>query len=71
MDEKTSGPRANRSAHDDAAETENLRQRIQALQPDLARADHHLRAALRERPLAALVTAVAVGFILGRVVGRS
>ncbi len=74
MDEKQNGLRIESpesTARDEAAETEDLRRRIQALQPELARADKHLRAALRERPFVALGTAVALGFVLGRVIGRS
>lgn len=53
------------------AELEELRRRISALQDDVARADKRLRAALRERPFIALGGAILVGFMLGRVIGRS
>lgn len=57
--------------HDDRAEIEELRQRIQALQSDFAHADRRLRAVVRQRPFVAIGTAVAAGFLLGRVIGRS
>lgn len=57
--------------HDDAAEIEDLRRRIQALQEDFALADRRLRAAVRERPFVALGAAIAVGFILGRMISRA
>jgi hypothetical protein len=58
-------------SHDDAAEIEDLRRRIQTLQEDFAHADRRLRAAVRERPFVALGAAVAAGFILGRVISRA
>jgi ElaB/YqjD/DUF883 family membrane-anchored ribosome-binding protein len=57
------------SAHDD--ELEELRQRISALQDDVSQADKRIRAALRERPFIALGGAVLIGFVLGRIIGRS
>ena len=58
-------------AHDDAAEIEDLRRRIQALQEDFAVADRRVRAAVRERPFVAIGAAIAAGFILGRVISRA
>jgi ElaB/YqjD/DUF883 family membrane-anchored ribosome-binding protein len=58
-------------SHDDAAEIEDLRRRIQTLQEDFAQADRRLRAAVRERPFVALGAAIAAGFILGRVISRA
>jgi hypothetical protein len=58
-------------SHDDAAEIEDLRRRIQALQEDFALADRRLRAAVRERPFVALGAAIAAGLILGRVISRA
>jgi hypothetical protein len=62
---------ANGGASHEHDEIEQLRRRIQELGGDFASVDKRLRAALRERPVAALVTAVAAGFILGRIIGRS
>ena len=39
---------------------------IDNLRDDLTRADRRLRAVVRERPFAALGTAIAAGFLLGR-----
>ena len=58
-------------AHDDVGETDEMRQRIIALQDDFAGVDRRLRAVLRERPLLALSMAVAGGFIVGRVIRRT
>lgn len=58
------------NSHHDAAEIEDLRRRIQALQEDFAVADRRLRAAVRQRPFMALGAAIAAGFILGRVISR-
>jgi len=55
----------------DRDEIEALRHRIQELGDDFASVDRRLRNAVRERPLVALLTAVAAGFMLGRVIGRS
>jgi hypothetical protein len=55
----------------DHDEIEALRHRIQELGGDFASVDRRLRTAVRERPLVALLTAVAAGFMLGRVIGRS
>jgi hypothetical protein len=51
----------------DASEIEELRRRIEALQVD---ADKRLRAIVRERPVAVLGAAVALGFVLGRIMRR-
>jgi ElaB/YqjD/DUF883 family membrane-anchored ribosome-binding protein len=59
------------SGRDDESEIEQLRHRIQALQTDVAQADRRLRNTIRERPFLALGVALAAGFILGRVIGRS
>lgn len=59
------------SASDDSAEIEELRKRIQALQSDFANADRRLRVAVRQRPLVAIGAAIAAGFVLGRIIGRS
>ena len=40
---------------------------IDNLREDLTRADRRMRAVVRERPFAALGTAIAAGFLLGRV----
>ncbi len=53
------------------AELEELRRRISALQDDVARADKRFRVVLRERPFIALGGAILLGFMLGRVIGRS
>ena len=39
---------------------------IDNLREDLTRADRRMRAVVRERPFAALGTAIAAGFLLGR-----
>ena len=39
---------------------------IDNLREDLTRADQRMRAVVRERPFAALGTAIAAGFLLGR-----
>lgn len=62
---------ANGGARDDHDEIEQLRHRIQELGSDFASADKRFRKALRERPLVALLTAVGVGFVLGRIISRS
>jgi ElaB/YqjD/DUF883 family membrane-anchored ribosome-binding protein len=53
------------------AELDELRQRISALHDDVSEADKRIRAVLRERPFIALGGAVLVGFVLGRIIGRS
>jgi hypothetical protein len=62
---------ANGGARDDHDEIEQLRHRIQELGSDFASADKRLRQVLRERPVVALVTAVAAGFLLGRIIRRT
>jgi ElaB/YqjD/DUF883 family membrane-anchored ribosome-binding protein len=64
-DSSESGPSA--EADDLAA----LRERIRGLQDEVSVADKRLRTLLRERPFAAIATAVVAGFVLGRVIGRS
>ena len=55
----------------DRDEIEALRHRIQELGADFASVDRRLRLAVRERPVVALITALAAGFMLGRIIGRS
>jgi len=39
---------------------------IDSLRDDVVRADQRMRAVVRERPIVALATAIAAGFLLGR-----
>lgn len=54
----------------EGASIEHLRQRIHELQDEVGDADRRLRAFVRERPLAAVMIALAGGFMLGRVLRR-
>lgn len=70
INEDVNGSRAAGSEpgpRDAAAEIEELRRRIQALQSG---ADTRVRAGLRDHPFLALGVAVAAGFILGRAIRR-
>jgi hypothetical protein len=64
------GPDTVAGARHDQAELDELHRRIRALGADLSQADERLRTAVQERPLLAIAAAVAVGFVVGRVVGR-
>jgi hypothetical protein len=55
---------------DDEGEIESLRHRIQELQSEVEYADKRLRALVRDKPLVALIGAVAAGFFLGRIISR-
>jgi hypothetical protein len=57
--------------HDEESEIQALRHRIQDLQDEVQHADKRLREVVRERPLVAIIGAVAAGFFLGRVIGRA
>jgi len=56
--------------HDDSAEIEELRRRIETLRVDLAQADRRVRILLRQRPGLAIATALLGGFVLGRIIRR-
>lgn len=72
-DKLTEGPNCSAGEQDGsdgpsvAGEIDELRRRIEALQLD---ADKRLRAIVRERPVAVLSAAVALGFVLGRIMRR-
>lgn len=64
------GSDAHAHSHDESAEIEELRRRIEALRVDLAQADRRLRVMVRQRPGLAVAAALLSGFVLGRIIRR-
>jgi hypothetical protein len=43
---------------------------VETVRDEWARADRQIRAVVRQRPFVALTTAIAAGFVFGRIFGR-